>query len=203
MTGVQRLLIWLLPPHMQSLPHNQHHSPEWYFFFYTKDELNLTHHRHPMSVVYLRVPSRCVHSESLYKYLIICSHHRVWIIQSIAFTDLLVSLSNKPLRFLCVFSWLDFILALNNIPRSLLLCIAFVSVGLFIALYSVSLTYLSFLSPISHVLITIVALEYILMLLSFIPPTLFFIILLKFSRICSDVISFFAGIGILCPFFSP
>lgn len=127
MTGVQRLLIWLLPPHMQSLPHNQHHSPEWYFFFYTKDELNLTHHHHPMSVVYLRVPSRCVHSESLYKYLIICSHHRVWIIQSIAFTDLLVSLSNKPLRFLCVFSWLDFILALNNIPWSLLLCIAFVS----------------------------------------------------------------------------
>lgn len=41
---------------------------------------------------------------------------RVGIIQSIAFTDLLLSLSNKPLRFLCIFSWLDFILALNNIP---------------------------------------------------------------------------------------
>ena len=53
--------------------------------------------------------------------------HRVRIIQSIAFTDLLLSLSNKPLRFLCVFSWLDFVLALKNIPLSLLLCIAFVS----------------------------------------------------------------------------
>ena len=44
--------------------------------------------------------------------------HRVGIIQSIAFADWLLSLSNQPLRVLHVFSWLDFFLARNNIPLS-------------------------------------------------------------------------------------
>lgn len=40
---IQRFSIYLLPPHMYSLLHFQHHSPEWCSFFF-KPKMNLYRH---------------------------------------------------------------------------------------------------------------------------------------------------------------
>lgn len=50
---VQKFPIYLQLPNMQSLPHYQNLSEEWYVF--TKDELILTHNNHSKSIVNLRV----------------------------------------------------------------------------------------------------------------------------------------------------
>ena len=43
-------------------------------------------------------------------------YHVVGIIRYVIFSNLILSFSNRPLSFLHIFSWLNFFLALNNIP---------------------------------------------------------------------------------------
>ena len=46
-----------IPPTLTlaQLPHHQHHTPEWHFFFSSKDESTLTHHNHPKPIIYFKV----------------------------------------------------------------------------------------------------------------------------------------------------
>lgn len=52
---VQRFTIYLLSSHMHSPSQYRHPSP----IFVTVDELVLTHHYHPESLVYITVHSQC------------------------------------------------------------------------------------------------------------------------------------------------